>query len=238
MKKKSLKSLIRQVRSELEWPVLEQPHEMPVIRVVSYPRTHSHIILMPDKLHNKSSDLDYLHELGHAYFCEKVHPVFSATGQFASQENKRLFLQVIPALNAACDWFIGHWQLELSPQVAREQLRESLVVAEEVLGAQQLPPLDIILDASLLIAQGIHYLDEPFECVGLLKTIVDAFLTMPPDQPSAENCLQLVNRLMATYTDHRARLVFDGEFHVWDVEASAGAGADDPASTPDNGAGS
>lgn len=217
MKKKSLKSLIREVRNELEWPILEKPHEIPVIRITSYPRTQSHVFLMPDKLHNKSSDLDYLHELGHALFCEKIHPVFSATGQFASEGNKRQFLMVIPALNAACDWFIGDWQMGLSPEETRKQLKENIPLAEEVLAASQLPPLDIILDASLLIAEAIHYLEEPIECSGVLKNVVDAFLSVPPDKPSADNCITLVNCLMATYTDHRARLTTEDGYHVWQV---------------------
>lgn len=217
MTKKSMKSLIKQVRQELQWPVLERPSEMPVIHIVSYPRNKSHVFLVPEKLHDRSSDLDYLHELGHARFCEQVHPVFASNSQFASEANKRQFMMVIPALNAACDWFIGYWQMELSPEEAQKQLREGLVIAEEVLEAAQLPPLDIILDASLLIAQGIHYLKEPIECGGVLKTVVDAFLSVSPENPDAENCVALVNRLMATYTNYRARLVLDDGYHVWDV---------------------
>lgn len=217
MKTKLLKSVIKKVRADLDWPILEQPNEMPVIRIVSYPRTKSHVILQPDKLHNRSSDLDYLHELGHATFCEKIHPVFSATSQFAPQENKREYLAVIPALNTACDWFIGHWQLEVAPQASRKQLQESLPVAEEILGEPRIPPVEIVLDASLLIAQAIHYLEEPIDCGGVLKVAVDAFLSVPPEKPTAENCVLLVNLLMATYTEQRARLVHDGEFHVWEV---------------------
>ena len=217
MKTISLKSLIKKVRRDLKWPVLEQPDESPMIRIISYPRTKSHVILIPDKLHNRSSDLDYLHELGHATLCEKVHPVFSASSQFAAPDNKRQFLIVIPALTAACDWFIGHWQLEQSPQESRKLLQESIPLAEEVLGEPTLPPLEIILDASLLIAQGIHYLEEPIDCSGVLKVAVDAFLSVPPEKPSAENCVALVNLLMATYTEQRARLLRDDGFYLWEV---------------------
>lgn len=218
MKKKSLKSLIRKVRNDLDWPVLERNHEAPMIRVMSDPRNKSHVLLMPDKLHNRSSDLDYLHELGHATFCEKVHPIFASNSHFAAPpENKRQFMVIIPALNAACDWFIGHWQQELSPHEAREQLRENLKLAEEIVGDSKLPPLDIILDAAMLIAQAIHYLDEPIDCGGVLKVAVDAFLSIAPEKASAESCTLLVNRLMATYTDQRARLLNDDGFHVWDV---------------------
>ena len=216
-KTKSLKSLIKEVRGGLDWPVLEQQHELPALRIVSYPRTKSHVILVPDKLQKRSTDLDYLHELGHATLCERAHPVFSASSHFAAQDSQRLFLMVIPALNVACDWFICHWQMELAREVTRKQIKKGLQLAEEVLGMPKLPPLEIILDAAGVIAQGIHYLKEPIECDGVLQTAVDAFLDLPPEHPSQENCVTLVNRLMATYTDHRARLLQEGELYTWEV---------------------
>jgi len=68
-----------------------------------------------------------------------------------------------------------------------------------------------------VIAQGIHYMKEPIECDGVLQTAVAAFLSTPPEHPSAEGCLLLVNRLMATYTDHRARLLPDNGLFSWEV---------------------
>jgi hypothetical protein len=217
MKAKSLKNLIKEVRGNLHWPVLEQPHELPALRIVSYPRTQSHVILVPGKKQKRSTDLDYLHELGHAAMCEQVHPVFSASGHFASQDSERHFLIVVPALNVACDWFICRWQMALSPEITRKQIQEGLQVAEEILGMPDLPPLDIILDAAGVIAQGIHYLEEPIECDGVLQKAVDAFLSVPAETPTADNCVLLVNLLMATYTDFRARLLHEGELFTWEV---------------------
>ena len=217
MKAKSLKGLIKEVRGNLHWPVLEQPHDLPAIRIVSYPRTQSHVILTPGKEQKRSTDLDYLHELGHAAMCEQVHPVFSASGHFASRDSERHFLIVVPALNVACDWFISRWQMALAPEITRKQIQEGLQLAEEVLDQPELPPLDIILDAAGVIAQGIHYLEEPIECDGVLQKAVDAFLSVPSERPSADNCVLLVNQLMATYTDFRARLLHEGELFTWEV---------------------
>lgn len=217
MNSKTMKTVIDKVRNELEWQVQEQPNESPVIHVVSYPHMKTHVIMIPEILHEMSSDLDYLHELGHATFCEKVHPLFSASGQFVQQEKRRQYMQVVPALNVACDWFIDHWQMELSPEEMLTEFRENLPEAEEILAEEELPPLEDLLDASLIIAQGIHYLKEPIVCEGVLKVAVDAFLSVPPEKPSAENCILLVNRLMATYSDKQARLVRDGEFFTWEV---------------------
>jgi hypothetical protein len=230
MKTESVKNLVKRARGELQWPVLEQPHELPVLRVISYPRTRSHVILVPDKKQQKrSTDLDCLHELGHATLCERVHPVFSASSHFASQESERHFLVAVPALNVACDWFVSQWQMMLSPQLSRKQIRKGLSVAEEVLGADQLPPLEIILDAAGVIAQNIHYLGEPIECEGVLQQAVDACLSIPPEQPSAENCQLLVNLLMATYTDYRVRLLHEDEIYTWEIyqpAPAAGEGGD------------
>jgi hypothetical protein len=231
MKSKSLKSQIKKALDGLEWPILIEPHEMPVIRIVSNPHKKSHIILMPDKIHNRSSDLDYLHELGHATLCERVHPVFAVNILFAPLTNKKQFLPVIPAFNAACDWFVGDWQMEISPKAARKQLEENVPLAEEVLGAPQIPPLEIILDASLIIAQSIHYLDDPIDCVGPLKLAVDAFISIPPDKPSLHMCVFLTNRLMATYTDQRVRFNEAGDASAWEVYTADKAKLSDEAST-------
>jgi len=217
MTKKSMKPVIKKVRDALSWSTLERDSDLPVIRIVSDIKNKSHLIYMPDESRNKSSDLDYLHELGHATLCESVHPVFATNGQFAQMVNKKQFLPLLPALSAACDWFIGHWQRELLPAEMDTQIKESITVVEEVLGMENLPPIEIILDAALIIAQAIRYLDEPIDCDGVLQAIVDAFLAVPPDQPSEENCVLLVNSLLAAYTDLRARLVPDVDYSVWEV---------------------
>lgn len=217
METRSLHSLLKQVRNELEWPVLEQPHGMPVVRIVSYPRDRSHVILTPEQASKQYNAPEYLHELGHAILCERSHPVFSASASFAPRGNKRLFMVLHPALNVACDWFVGEWQMGVAPELTRRQIEESLPVAEEILAQATLPPLEIILDAAMVIAQAIHYLEEPIECEGVLQTAVQAFLSVPPGEPSAEACVGLVNRLMATYTDQRARLVCEEGVYAWEV---------------------
>jgi len=214
---KSPKSLIKMALKNLTWAYVDKTHDMPLIRIASYPQTKSHVIYMPNKLQNKSSDLDYLHELGHATFCERVHPIFAANILYAPLENKREFVKVIPALNSACDWFVGHWQIELSRESSLKLLKKTLKTAEKILSEPTLPPLEIILYASLLIAQAIHYLDEPVDCGGVLKVAVDAFLSVPPDKPSLDNCVLLINKLLATYTEQRVRFNYAGEASSWEL---------------------
>lgn len=219
MEKRSLQSLLKKLRSELEWPVLEQSHQMPVVRIVSYPRSRSHVLLKPEQASRQPGHQGYLHELGHALLCERVHPVFSASTSFAPQDNKRQFLILVPALNVACDWFVGAWQMEVAPELTRRQIEESLPLAEEMLSQATLPPLEVILDAALVIAQAIHHLDAPIDCEGVLQSAVSAFLAVPPEKPSLKGCINLVNALMATYTHQRARLIMDEGHYLWQVQA-------------------
>ncbi|HEY5513000.1 MAG TPA: hypothetical protein VIK40_05075 [Geomonas sp.] len=217
MKKQSTKDLIKRVLSDLDWPILECATEMPMIRLISDHKNKSHIIYLPTKENNKSRDLDYLHELGHATLCEKVHYIFATNSQFPTLASKKQFLPLLPALSAASDWFVCHWQQEVLPAKMHKVIKGSMPVVAEILGQPTLPPIEIILDASLLIAQAVYYLDEPIDCGGVLNDIVGAFLSVPPEHPSAENLLLLVNKTMAAYTTQRARLVPEDDYLVWDV---------------------
>lgn len=236
MKKRSAKSVLKKVFNDLDWPVLESPTEMQMIRILSDPKHKSHFKYQPAKGNDKGSDLDHLHELGHATFCERVHPVFATNSQFPGLANKKQYLQMLPALSTASDWFVCHWQQELLPEQMHTVIRESLPVVEELLGKEELPPVEIILDAALLIAQAVNYLGEPIECGGPLKDLVDAFLSVAPEAPSAEQLELLINKLMATYSEQRVRLVPDEGHLVWRVEEpappAAQAGSKQPSAAP------
>jgi hypothetical protein len=214
---KASKNLINEIKEKLTWSYLERDSNMPVIRVTSDVEKQTHYIHMPDELHNKSGDLDFLHELGHATLCESVHPIFATNGQFPGWANKKQFLPLLPALSAACDWFVCHWQNELMPKEMQAQINESMPIVEEILSKEDLPPIEIILDSALIIAEAILYYKEPIDCDGPLKNIVEAFLSIPPDKPSEEAGVLLINKLLATYTDLRARLVPEGDISVWEI---------------------
>jgi hypothetical protein len=218
MKKPSKKTLLKKLFSDLEWPILESPTDMPMTRIVSDPRNKSHFVYRPEKANDKGTDLDVLHELGHASLCERVHPAFATNSQFPALANKKQFLQMLPALSTGADWFVCHWQQELLPEEMHQVIRESLPTVEEILGKEELPPVEIILDSALLIAQAVHYLGEPIECGGPLQDLVEAFLSTPPDEPSAENLTRLINKLMATYSEQRVQLVPEAELMVWDIK--------------------
>jgi len=217
MTRTPLQEAIVKIRGQLEWPVIERSHDQPVVRIASQINDRSHLILQPGGDQAISSELDYLHELGHATFCERVHPAFAGNAYFTAETDKRKFLAAVPALTAAQDWFIGHWMMEMAPDATLEQMRESLAVAEEVVGRATPPAPDSFLDASLLIAQSIRYLEEPIDCGGILKTAVDAFLDVPPEKPAVEALIHLINSLMLLYTLQQVRLTCNDGYHLWEV---------------------
>lgn len=214
---RTMSRIISAARDELQWPVLERTHDQPVVRVISNPRERSHIIYLPAWDQQLSGDLDYLHEVGHALFCERYHPLFAANAYFSQSTRKRDFEVIAPALSAAVDWFLSSWMAGLAPRRTKDQWRENLQVAEEILQKPTLPPFEVFLDSSLAIAQVIHFCRERIDCGGVLKDAVDAFLTTPPDSPGVEAVVTLVNRLLSFATDKRARLVNDGEFDIWEL---------------------
>lgn len=110
--------------------------------------------------------------------------------------------------------------MTVAPELTRQQIVDSLPDAQEILKQATLPPLEITLDAALVLARAIRYLDEPTECGGGPQTAVEAFLAVAAEKPSAQACVWLVNRLMATYSHQRAGLTqMEGHF-VWEVLSS------------------
>lgn len=214
---RTMSRIISSARNELQWPVLERTHDLPVVRVVSNPRERSHVIYLPSDENPLSGDLDYLHEVGHALFCERYHPLFAANAHFSQSTHKRDFEMIAPALSASVDWFLSSWMVAMAPRRIKDQWRENLRIAEEILQKPAIPPFEVFLDTALVIAQVIHFCREEIECAGVLNDAVDAFLATPPDSPTVEGVVFLVNSLLSFATEKRARLVNDGEYDIWQL---------------------
>lgn len=217
MKKKTLRSIAKKVRDQLQWATLDKPEPVNLVRVFSDPRRRAHTFIVPDDPKVSRDHLAYINALGHAILCEQVHPLFAANSYFANSTDKPRFVALAPALNAGTEWFIGHWLMETCPEPAKEHLREVLDIVEKAISAPQPPPIDVFLDSARIVAQAIKYLKEPIDCGGVLKEAVDTFLAISPERPTKSACVKLINCLMATYTTMRARLVDEDGVDVWDV---------------------
>ncbi len=211
MNTETLRQLISRARADLAWPVREEPRPFGVYSVSSDSRNQEHGIFMSsnDAAWTPGKALAFLHELGHALLCERVHPVF-ATYFPVSGIDDADFAEVAPALNAASDWFVGHWLMEFCPDVATDDLRQEYEATVEALGKEQTPTPEDFYVAALVVAQAIRYLDEPVDCGGILGEAVAAFLAVPPGEPSAHGVLFLANRLLAFSTQWRCRLADEG----------------------------
>lgn len=220
MKAKKLRNLIVKARKGLDWPILDNHGDTPVYRILSDPGNQSHVVHIPADPGARDDGLSYLHELGHATLCEQVHPIFAASSYFSSGTAKDQFIMFAPALQAASDWFVDRWLQKLAPRQIQASLENKLDVVEKIFSCEKPPTIDVFIDAALIVAQAIVYLNAPIDCGDKLKEAVDAFFSVNPDKPSEDAFLRLVNRLMAIYTPLRARIANDGEYDVWNIYLS------------------
>lgn len=206
MKTKKLKNLVRKAKDELSWAVQEIEQTSGPLRIFSDPVAKTHTIFRPSGTAGEGPKLEllYLHELGHALLCERVHPFFSSGFPIAGLE-KELFPAVSPLLNAASDWFVGHWLTEFCYDVAIDELKHEYAATAEMIGKGEVSSLDQFFIAVLIAAQSKKYLNAPVECSGLLKSAVDAFLEVPPENPSLVKIEGLFNTLLSLGTPFHCR---------------------------------
>ncbi|HEY5974227.1 MAG TPA: hypothetical protein VIU41_05745 [Geobacteraceae bacterium] len=213
----NLRHIAAEVRDSLTWPITEKTHEINEVRLVSYPYKMTHTLVVPEGGVSDETLLPYLRELGRAVLCETVHPVFAGVHFLSNHAQKRFLMPVVPALTAACDLFASQWLLDRCQTEARQALEEQLAQVEEAMKDEEPPTTEFFLYMAMVVALAINTLGEPIDCGGPLDAAVDAFLAVLPDQPSAEACLDLVNRLLALYSDQQVRVIDDGAFGLWEL---------------------
>jgi len=186
MKTKKLKNLIKKATNELSWETQEVTQESGPLRIFSDPVVRTHTIFLPSATPEEgpAQELLYLHELGHALLCERVHPFFSRVFPIAGLDDKGQIPAVSPVLCLASDWFVGHWMMEFCPDVAIAELKKEHQATAEMMEKGDPSSLDKFFVAVLIIAQSIKYLKAPVECSGFLDSAVQAVLAVPPEKPS------------------------------------------------------
>jgi len=208
MKTKKLKNLVKKARGELTWPVLEVVQQAGQLSIFSDPIDRNHTLYLPSPLPERDPvhELLFLHELGHALLCERVHPFFASGFPIAGLD-KELLPAVAPVLSAASDWFVGHWLMEFCPELALAELQDEYEATAAMMADGQTPGLDRFFVAVLITAQSIKYLKATVECSGFLDSAVQAFLTVSPANPSVGKLVELINRLLALGAPYRCRRV-------------------------------
>jgi hypothetical protein len=206
MKTKKLKNLVKKAKSELSWPTQEVAQESGPLRIFSDPVVRTHTIFLPSTLPEEGpvQELLYLHELGHALLCERVHPFFSSGFPISGLDEGQV-PAVSPVLYAASDWFVGHWFMEFCHDVAIDELKKEYEVTAEMMEKGETPSLDKFFVAALIIAQSIKYLKAPVECSGFLNSAVKAFLAVPPEKPSLRKIENLINSFLSLGSPFQCR---------------------------------
>ncbi|MBC8018078.1 MAG: hypothetical protein H7X83_06120 [Verrucomicrobia bacterium] len=208
MKTKKLKNLVKKAKGELSWPAQEVAQESGPLRIFSDPVVRTHTIFQPTPPLKEDPDqeLHYLHELGHALLCERVHPFFSSGFPLAGLDEGQV-PAVSPVLYAASDWFVGHWMMEYCHDVAIAELKKEFEATAEMLEKGETPSIDKFFVAALIIAQAVKYLKAPLECSGFLNSVVKAFLAVPPEKPSLLKMENLINSLLSLGSPFQCRHV-------------------------------
>jgi hypothetical protein len=208
MKTKKLKNLVKKARDELSWPMLEISQDSGPVRIFSDPKARSHTICRPSETLDSvpAREFLYLHEIGHALLCERVHPIFSTVVPLIGLDEK-LIPAVTPVLSTACDWFVGQWLMEFCNEVAICELKKEYEATAEMMDKDETPTVDKFFVAVLIIAQSIKYLKMQVECSGILDSAVQAFLAVPPEKPSVRKIEELINLLLALGAPLRCRCV-------------------------------
>ena len=210
MKTKKIKNLVKKARTELTWQVRDVRQDEGLVRIISNPKEKTHLIFLPPE--NAETDprleLLYLHELGHALLCERVHPFFGTVYPITGLD-ERLGPAVSPVLNAAGDWFVGQWQTEFCPELSLSELQKEFDATIDLLNKEQTPSYDKFFIAALIIAQSIKYLKMPDNCAGFLEKTVQLFLEVPPENPSVQKLELLINKFLELGAPLRCRKVTD-----------------------------
>jgi len=209
MKTKKLKNLVKKAKGELAWTVHEVATQDCVqLRIFSDPMDKTHTIYLPltPPEENSAYELLFLHELGHALMCERVHPFFASGFPIVGLEKEQI-AAAAPVLSAASDWFIGHWLMKFCPELALSELQDEYEATAEMMANGETPSLDKFFVAVLITAQSIKYLKAEVECSGFLDSAVQAFLGVPPDKPSVGKLVELINRLLSLGAPYCCRQV-------------------------------
>ena len=222
---KKIDQAIHDIRARLAWPVREETGESPEFQIVSYPERREHVISWPrpDAPAGPPRQIEMLHELVHALLAEQVHHEFS--GHLFKRGTSDDDIRIVSwACRAAADWFVDGQLMSLVPEEEKAEIEEHFGLVARVFTSGRAPHGDVffLLSAGLMIAQAVKFLGTKVETGGSLAGVVQAFLEIPPEHPTIESLLSLMNRLLAVYCNRRVRLVQDGNLEVLEICVGGG----------------
>lgn len=206
-------SLIQKIQSSLKWRVSTIQHETRHMEITSNPVEKTHTIYVPPP-DAEWRDIEYLHELGHAYLAETVHPLFSSA-YFAKGTPDTLVQILTWPKRTADDWFVDDLLMQWCPDEERAEIEEHVDMAAMI----DEPDNPIwVFGAGLMFAQAIEYQVKHPPVPKSVIPIVDILRSIRPGSPSLRNLRGLTNRLVSLVTKHQLVVTNHNGIDVWKVE--------------------
>lgn len=210
----SLNNTIIRVRAGLKWHITEEIGNSPDFTITSDPWARTHTIRRPAS-GDMPRDMEYRHELAHAWLAEHVHPLLS-TAYFRRGISQDSIEPLVSPKRCAADWFADALLRTWCPRKADREVIEHLGYVFDLAGdAEQ--DISILYGGGLVVAQAVHWNLKRVVVPPIYRPVVDILLAFPPEKPSITKMRTLINRLAALTTDLRVAITHDDGIEVWDL---------------------
>jgi hypothetical protein len=211
-----MRRLIDTVASRLAWEVRHEQSASPELQIISDPWARRHTIHIPSGGVDWR-DIEYLHELAHAYLAERCHHLLG-TAWFARQLPQAILRRLTPPLRCADDWYADALLMRRCPAEERAEIEEH---AGYILALHRRSPRgddELLYGGGLILAQAVKYAAyRPHDVPRRYRRAVEILLACNPDRPSVEAKRRLVNALLALTCDLRLSLAVREGVEVWDI---------------------
>ena len=212
-----LRHLIDDARASLKWPVNEViGHGYFEIHTDPHKKDHTISWPQPNSPGGVPRDIEVLHELLHAQMAETIHPQFGSAYFKRGTPDELVAMCELP-YRAACDWFVDARLYELCPEIEGREIREHLDMTLEAIQSGRFQhDINTFYFAALIISQAMYHLRETIRTAGMLKKTINAFLSIPPENPTLAKLEALTNKLLKIH-NISVELIEDGGIEVWQI---------------------
>lgn len=194
-----MKRTIRQMKDKLQWQVVETTNTSDVLEIISNPDTRVHHIYLPPA-DRDLREIEYLHELCHAYLAETVSPVFG--GILVSPRILQLpkYEQecITAAVRVASDWYVDDVLYKLCKQESIAEIVEHFNYVNSVSSVDLVGSPELVYFGGFIAAQYAHYVKNslPVNTLEAFNDVAGSLLRFDHAMPSAEDKLKLLNVLL------------------------------------------
>jgi hypothetical protein len=195
----------------------------------------NHLIMIPacsiDQTEESASErwlLNYLHELVHAYYSEKIHPLFGGF-DFEDDYPQELIETVSDIHRNACDWFIWGKLFELVPKATIEDIKrhhdkscemdslEHSMVEGNLFTYIMLKALSFVYLLAEIEKESIDISTPSGEVNYSLNRLIQVYTDVPNENPTIENLETLMNEMLSIFSAYKVRLAGVIFYPTWEI---------------------